>query len=360
MIHGDKPLILTEGTYDANTLHAFIESLPADRKVRDIVPEQLAELYKIEHPERIFADGFSEECRKYASQRIAERGDLLGDWVYYPWSRTLLHTLSRDNNFLLRTNRNRNLITPKEGELLRHAVIGIAGLSVGGHIALGLTYGAIGGTLKLAEYDTLDTTNLNRVRAGLADVGQPKCEVVARQIYEVDPHADIRFFRDGLREETLDNFLGDPAPRLIFEAIDDFKMKIRIRLAARRQRIPVVMFTALGDNILIDVERYDRDGSLPLFHGLLDTLPEKILADHLTPEKEKEYALAIVGKEHVPDRARASVAEIGRTLVGRPQLAGTVFLFGGLGQYVAKQIILPDGHELSGRTFLSLERFFCP
>ncbi len=41
-----------------------------------------------------------------------------GNWVFYPWSRRLVHVLPPNAFVALRTNRNRYKITPEEQELL--------------------------------------------------------------------------------------------------------------------------------------------------------------------------------------------------------------------------------------------------
>src|SRR3989344_5890361 len=292
-MNNEQPAILGEG-YSSGEHDAFLKTLPDGYTACDIVKNQLTELYKVRHPELIYQSDFNEQRTRFVNRELARMDPLLrGDWVYFPWSRTLLHTLSQEETIELRTNRNRNLITNEESTLLSQKTLGIVGLSVGGHFATGFAYGAIGGHLKLADFDT----------------------------------------------------------------IDDFHMKIRLRIEARKLRIPVVMLTSLGDNILVDIERFDLNTSLPLFHGLVGNVPEEILAGEITPEKEKEFAVKLVGREHIPKRAIASVMEIGKTLVGRPQLASTVFINGGLSAYLARKILLGD-RTLSGRFVISLDHFF--
>ena len=132
-------------------------------------------------------------------------------------------------------------------------------------------------------------------------------------------------------------------------------MKVLVRIEAKKARIPVVAFANLGDSILADIDRYDLDGSLPLFNGLLGDFPEEILK--MPDEDKNKYAVKMVGIENVPTRALESVKEIGKTLVGRPQLSSTVIFSGALGTYVTRQIVL--GNELkSGRYLIKFEEFF--
>jgi len=348
----DRPYILHEGDYNSADLERF-KNAHRIWKTVDIFEQQLRELFEILYPAKRLLS-YQDELRAFVDQRLAD--GLQGDWIYYPWNGYLVHAVNRVDYLALRTNRNKNLITREEQEQLFNACIGIAGLSIGSHIVEGLVYNGIANAMKLADFDTLETSNLNRLRAGIKDVGEPKIVLAARRVYEIHPYADLSLYPSGLTEDVLRDFLyRDPQPRLIFEVIDDFKMKVRLRIEARKAHIPVIMLTNLGDNILVDVERYDLDPSLPLFNGLIGNTPEKILQSEITEAEKVEYAINIVGREHIPARALQTLYEINRTLVGRPQLYSTVTVGGGLASYLARRFLL--GQPLpSGRQFLSFDQ----
>jgi tRNA A37 threonylcarbamoyladenosine dehydratase len=59
--------------------------------------------------------------------------------------------------------------------------------------------------LKLADFDCLDLSNMNRIRAGIHDLRLPKTVLAARQIFEVDPYMRLTPFTDGL---TVENTTG--------------------------------------------------------------------------------------------------------------------------------------------------------
>ena len=358
MITHKKPVIFREGSYTLADVEALKRAEPI-WKVCDVYAEQLEELFEITHADKRQSPAFRQDMRVFVDARVTGFGGFGGNWVYYPWSGVLVHTVSEAEYAVLRTNRNRNLITEEEQEKLLNCPMGIVGLSVGSRIASTLAYGGIGNALKLAEYDTLETTNLNRIPARLDQIGEPKIEIVSRHVYEANPYASLVFFEQGLTTDTLEEFVcGAPAPKIIFEVIDNFVMKIQLRLAARRARIPVLMFANLGDSVLVDVERYDLDPETPLFNGRAGKTPEEILENpDITQAEKHRYAVELVGREHIPERAMQSVREIGRTLVGRPQLAGTVAITGGIAAYAAKCIVL--GWPLtSGRYLVRFDNFF--
>lgn len=276
-------------------------------------------------------------------------------WVHYARLSKVVHCVGSEDYYKLRTNRNKNLITQEEQEKLRHFSVGVCGMSVGAGIAHALRYTGVSETIKIADFDTVDSSNLNRLRATLLDVGRPKTEVAAQAIYELDPFCRVITYSGGLTDENLDEFFLDPAINLVIDEIDDFKMKVKLRLAAKKHRIPLLMFTSLGDNILVDVERYDIDDNQMPFNGLLADNGQDILAkDIITPEDIRNYSVQLVGKQYIPDRALQSVAEMGKTLVGRPQLYSTIAVDGGLAAYITRQIAL--GSDISaGRYFIEFD-----
>lgn len=349
-----QPLILEAGKNTSEDL----ETLKRREKIWntvDIYEQQLKELFEINNPSLVGSKDYEEQQKVFIKERTQQNdAGLIGNWIYFPWSGVLLHAVTEEEHLMLRTNRNRNLITPVEQKKLYEATVGIVGLSIGNTMALSLIHTGVGGALKLAEYDTLETTNLNRIRARLDQVGAPKLKITTEQIYEINPYARLELYPDGLNKKNIDDYVNkNPRPSIIIEAIDDFEMKIRIRLAARKAQIPVIMLTNLGDNILVDVERYDQDKELPLFNGLIGSLAEEILEKPIPEEDKQKYAIEIVGKENIPKIAFESAMEVGKTLVGRPQLMSTLSVSGGIATYLARKIIL-DEPLPSGRRLVKL------
>lgn len=356
-INGIRPIILKEGHYSDKDLNDLQKRYPIWCK-KEIYDNQLKELFEITYPQLKSSQQFEQKLQEYVKKRIRKDKNLSGNWVYFPWNQTLIHVVKEKDYFLLRTNRNKNLITAEEQENLAKFTVGIVGLSIGNGIALNLACSGISNTLKLAEKDSLETTNLNRVRTAVTHVGLPKIEITAEQIYEINPYAELVMFSSGLNKLTLEHFISHPPkPQLILEAIDDFEMKIRLRILARESRIPVIMLTSLGDQLLIDIERYDLNKELPLFNGRIGSVPEEILSKLITPEDAKKYAVLIVGRENVPPRAIESLKDLNHTLVGRPQLMSTVTIASGVAAYLVRQIALHK-KVLSGRTLVKLTDFF--
>ncbi|MCA9369412.1 ThiF family adenylyltransferase [Candidatus Woesebacteria bacterium] len=316
--------------------------------VHDIRDTQLRELYRILHPSLSLVDGG--KLKNFTNTWLENNSSA---WVYYPWSNIVIGMLDEDSVFVLRTNRNKLLISKEEQELLRTAHVAVIGLSVGNHVVAGLAHSGISKQMTIADRDVLETTNTNRVRASLAEVGLAKTDIALCDIYEIDPFAQVHVLEQGITEDNLFTlFEGEHPASIIYEVIDDFQMKVRIRQEAKKHGVPVVMLTCIHDRVLIDIERYDIDPDLPLFNGLVDVAVEDILkTESISPEDEKRFAISLVGAEHVSDKARDSVLSIGNTLVGRPQLYSSSAVAGGLATFVIREIVL--GHNIpSGRKVL--------
>ena len=81
------------------------------------------------------------------------------------------------------------------------------GLSVGNAIALTLALEGVGGHLRLADFDRLELSNMNRIRAGVHEIGLPKVVLAARQIAEIDPYLGISILADGVTADNVERFL---------------------------------------------------------------------------------------------------------------------------------------------------------
>ena len=128
-------------------------------------------------------------------------------WAYYPWRRTVAAVLGPRAFRALRLDRNRNMITAEEQTRLGGLRIGVVGLSVGHVIAHTLAAQGMCGELRLADFDRIERSNLNRVPATVLDVGLNKAEVAARRIAELDPYLQVRVLSVGVTADTIEEFL---------------------------------------------------------------------------------------------------------------------------------------------------------
>lgn len=326
-------------------IHSSPAKLPRGTRIVDSIASATRELFFIEHP-RVRKD--DPELRQKLSA-FTRAKKIKSVWVYYPWLKVAVRMPREDIYFKLRTASNRNLITEKEQKAYRKAVVGIAGLSVGSAAAGALTLTGGPKVLKIADADVIETTNLNRIRAKLPDIGANKADVAARNIWELDPFMDIRLFREGLTEKNLHSFLtAKPKLDIFVDEMDDIAMKIETRLLCRTLRIPVLMATDNGDGAILDVERYDRDQKLPLFHGRVGTKPPR----HIEKKDGPRWAAKIIDPAYLTERQQDSLLGIGKTLAGVAQLGTAASIAGAAIAFAVRRIAnkqpLPSGRYRLG------------
>lgn len=279
-----------------------------------------------EDPSLQVLDRFDEQKAQLEDLVDLTASESAGDgqrWVYYPWRRAVVRLLGPRSFDLLRLNRNRNKLTKKEQSQFRNLRVGVIGASAGHSIAHVLAMEGIVGELRLADFDDIELTNLNRIPAGVMDLGVNKAVVLARRVAEIDPYLSVTTFTEGITQENLPRFIE--GLDLVIEECDSLDIKFLVREAARERAIPVVMETS--DRGVLDVERFDLEPQRPIFHGLLgDMSYEKLVG--LTTEQKGPFVLQLLGANDVSSRAAASALELGHTISGWPQLASEVTLGG--------------------------------
>lgn len=321
----------------------------------DTFTEQLRELYLSRNPKlKTKPEAAGRESSDYAaSRKKAVPLEQQGRWIHYPWTGVLVHVLAEKEFHELRTSRNRNLITSSEQKIFSNARIGIAGLSVGNSIALAL---ALEGArhMRLADFDRLGLSNLNRIRAGLQHLDTNKADITAQQIYEMDPYAKLVLFPAGLTENGLKRFMA--GLDIVVDEMDDVVMKINIRILARKLRIPVVSAADNGDGAIVSVERYDLEPKRPLYHGNLSVAdPDKVA--RMDFAGRIKLINEMVGIDMVAKRMKDSLLKIGTELYAWPQLGGAAQLSGAILAYVVRGIVL--GQKIpSGMFDVNPERIF--
>lgn len=288
-------------------------------------------------------------------QRHAEGRSLveLGVWVHYPWRRSLVHLLDEPDFIELRTSRNRYKITGEEQALLARRKVGVVGLSVGGQVALTLAIERSCGELRLADFDALELSNLNRLREGVFSLGVKKTTLAARSIAEIDPFLHVVCYDDGLSAQNLEAFLtAGGRLDVLVEECDGLAMKLKCRERARELGIPVVM--EANDRATLDIERFDREPKRPILHGLLEGLDLSRVGELKTNDQKVPYLMPMVGEATMSDKLRASLLEVGESIETWPQLASDVALGAGVVANVVRRILLGQLND-SGRYFVDLE-----
>ncbi|MBV6406446.1 MAG: Rv1355c family protein [Flavobacteriales bacterium] len=320
-------------------------------QVHDRLQDQLRELVKMEAPARQFT---AAELERAAQERLqGTPAEAYGVWVFHPWSGRLVHLLDEAEFARVRTDRNRNKITTEEQQLLATKKVGVIGLSVGRSVAMALALERSFGEIRLADHDRLDLSNLNRIKAGAHELGLNKCVATAREIAEIDPFLKVVCFPEGIDRGNIDAFLTEGGKLdILVEECDSVDIKILARQHAKAHRIPVVMDTS--DRGMLDVERFDLEPDRPLLHGLIDHLDLAAAATARTNEEKLPFLAPMAGMDALSPRMKASLVEVGQSILTWPQLATGVQLGGALVGDVHRRIVLGEMNG-SGRWYVDLE-----
>ena len=133
------------------------------------------------------------------------------------------------------------LLIGREGiETLSQRSVMICGIGgVGSYAAEALGRAGVG-RITLVDFDDICLTNVNRqIHALSSTVGQPKVEVMAARLRDINPAAEIVAVKAFFSQDNADQLLS-PRPDYVLDAIDHFTAKAALITTCREQGIPVI------------------------------------------------------------------------------------------------------------------------
>lgn len=323
-------------------------------QIFNTIENQLKELVKCRNPKVKFKENPEIYQQLIEDYLVGRSMDDIGNWVYYPWNNTLVRVLVEEEFIEIRTNRNKYKITHDEQEYLSNKIVGVIGLSVGQTVAITMAMERIFGEIRLADFDAIDLSNLNRVRTNLSNLGVNKAVLVAREIAEIDPYLKVTVYEDGITEHNIDDFFNlNGRIDVLVEECDGLDIKIIARQKAKELGIPVVMET--NDRAMLDIERFDLEPARPILHGLVQDLDVNKLKTLKTNEDKVPYMLDMIGIDDTSALLRASMLEIEQSVTTWPQLASSVTFGGGIVSDTVRRILLREKIK-SGRFYFDIEK----
>ncbi|MBR2627600.1 MAG: tRNA threonylcarbamoyladenosine dehydratase [Peptococcaceae bacterium] len=153
-------------------------------------------------------------------------------------------------------DRTRMLIGDEGMAKLQNSHVLIAGIGgVGSFTAEALARAGVG-TLTLIDSDTVDVTNLNRqIHATQKTVGQPKVQVMAERIQDINPDIKVNPVSAFLLNDNLQSVLGEAQYDYIIDAVDTVTAKLALILYARERNIPVI--SSMGTANKLDATKFE-------------------------------------------------------------------------------------------------------
>jgi len=257
---------------------------------------------------------------------------------------------------LTSTTRNKLLITDVEQQKLARTTVGFFGLSVGSHAALTWMMLSRAQVIKIADPDIISPSNLNRLRLGWSTIGKRKVDVIKNIVLDMHPYVSVHTLTK-TQGKLMEAFCRTkPRVDCIVDEIDDLEGKVQLRSLARNLRIPLISAVDVGENVIVDIERYDTERNTKFFLGRIPDIEHINLAT-LTPLQKARLIISLVGLDHNSSAMLTSLFAIGREIGTWPQLGSTATIAGGIIATTIKRITLGESIK-SGRYVFDMDTLF--
>lgn len=149
-----------------------------------------------------------------------------------------------DNNWKTRTSL---LLGEERMQRLADCHVLVVGLGgVGAYAAEQICRAGIG-AMTIVDADTVNESNLNRQLPALrSTLGQPKAEVMAARLLDINPDLRLTVRAEFLRDERIETLLDEASYQFIVDAIDTLSPKAFLIYHALRRQIPIVSSMGAG------------------------------------------------------------------------------------------------------------------
>lgn len=125
-------------------------------------------------------------------------------------------------------------------------VFGVGG--VGGYVAEALARSGVG-TIAVADFDTVEETNLNRQIIALKQtIGSNKAELMAARMRQINEKIVAKYFPEKIDETNIKYMMIEKYDYII-DAVDDVKAKVAIIKMAKEKKIPVISCMGTGNKL---------------------------------------------------------------------------------------------------------------
>lgn len=235
------------------------------------------------------------------------------------------------------TQRNLGLLTLQEQGVLQRATIAIAGLgATGGNYLFALARLGVG-SFSIADGDTFEVPNLHRqAGAYISTLGEPKAEVLARLVKDINPDIDIRTLDAMVDESTVDALIE--GADLVLDGIDFFQIDARRLLfkKARERGLFAVTSSPVGTGATLHV--FDPAGmDFDTYFGIRD--------DMTRAERLAAFAVGLAPALTEGNRVNRRFMDFQKER--GPALCSSVMLCAGLVSNEVIRILLQRGTPLS-------------
>ncbi|WP_411140530.1 HesA/MoeB/ThiF family protein [Streptomyces sp. x-80] len=251
------------------------------------------------------------------------------------------------------TCRNAGVVSEAQQEVLRTAVVLIAGCgSIGGAAVVPLVRMGVQHFL-LADSGEYELNNLNRQHATVRDIGRNKADVAAERILEINPQAEVRVFTEGVTAANAAELAR--SCQIIVDGVDVTTMsgvqaKFQLHKRAAALQLPLVTGWDMAGALYaqhFDYRKIDKPFKGVITEGDLDRLSTWELIFRMVPMRR------------IPTEM---LAELSPNLESRtysvPQVAYAALLFGAISSHMVAKLLA--GEEVRSEVVLDVHRAVRP
>ena len=191
-------------------------------------------------------------------------------------------------------------------DMLQRANVLVVGVGGVGAYAAEMIARAGVGRMTIADADTVNISNINRQLVALhSTVGQPKAEVLAARLRDINPEIELTVVNEYIRDERTYELLDSARFDYVVDAIDTLSPKLALILAALERGYPLVSSMGAGaktDPTRLEIADISKTHHCPLAHMLRKRLHKagvrKGFSAVFSPEPIREGAMIVCEEQN--------------------------------------------------------------
>ena len=156
--------------------------------------------------------------------------------------------------------------------MLRRANVLVVGVGGVGAYAAEMIARAGVGRMTIADADTVAASNINRQLVALhSTIGQPKAEVLAARLRDINPAIELTVVNEYIRDERTYELLDSARFDYVVDAIDTLSPKLALIVATLQRGYPLVSSMGAGaktDPTRLEIADISKTHHCPLAHML--------------------------------------------------------------------------------------------
>jgi len=181
------------------------------------------------------------------------------------------------------TLRQRNILTKAKQAQIRRSKVCVVGLGGNGGPAAEAVVRMGVENIVIADPDRVEISNLNRQPYFLCDVGLKKVDCIEKKVGQINPFVKVEKFEKGLTKENVDVMLQEV--NVILDAADDYRAKVILSRAAKKNNLPVVHTAGAGyrgsvTTFFPQITTYEEMFELPSLGRDIDSVSDNEFLEH--------------------------------------------------------------------------------